>query len=230
MNKRACKRCFANYVAGKANFTGIKPFIEDEDNSVMQRILIGKYAKPRSHFSDIPRKLQSIIRNCLHIDPNKRYQETEQLRQDLEWYCSRSIEVNYAGRLVLFLRNRDLISDSEAETFVRDAESRLLSLWIEAGRAAWVQNNFITDDTNAIAAAANAQVMAATTDLAAVASRFNALDPPQPLDRKLTLLKTSLSAVAPSDSALQTELATLMTEMESLYGQGEYCGGISKSK
>ena len=112
----------------------------------------------------------------------------------------------------------------EAETFVRDAESRLLSLWIEAGRAGWVQNNFITDDTNTLAAAANAEVMAATTDLAAAASRFNALDLPQPLDRKLTLLRTSLSAVAPSDFALQAELATLMTEMESIYGQGEYCG------
>ena len=112
----------------------------------------------------------------------------------------------------------------EAETFVGDAESRLLSLWIGAGRAGWVQNNFITDDTSALAAAANAQVMAATTDLAAAASRFNALDLPQPLERKLTLLKTSLSAVAPSDSALQAELATLMTEMESVYGQGEYCG------
>lgn len=112
----------------------------------------------------------------------------------------------------------------EAESFVRDAESRLLSLWIEAGRAAWVQNNFITDDTNALAAAANAEVMAATTDLAAAASRFNAVDLPQALDRKLTLLKTSLSAVAPSDSALQAELATLMTEMESIYGQGQYCG------
>ena len=112
----------------------------------------------------------------------------------------------------------------EAEAFVRDAESRLLDLWIEAGRAAWVQSNFITDDTNTLAAAANAEVMAATTDLAAAASRFNALDLPQSLDRKLTLLKTSLSAVAPSDAALQAELATLMTEMESIYSQGEFCG------
>ena len=111
----------------------------------------------------------------------------------------------------------------DAEAFISDAESRLLALWIDAGRAAWVQNNFITPDTNTLAASANATVMAATTELAAVAARFNDLSLPDELERKLTLLKTSLAAVAPSDPALQQELAELMTEMESIYGQGEYC-------
>ena len=111
----------------------------------------------------------------------------------------------------------------EAQAFIERAETRLLDLWIDAGRAAWVQNNFITDDTNALAAAANTAVMAATTELAAAAARFDALELPLELERKLLRLKTSLAAVAPSDPALQRELAGIMTEMESLYGRGEYC-------
>ena len=111
----------------------------------------------------------------------------------------------------------------DAETFIADAESQLLDLWIDAGRATWVQNNFITDDTNTLASSANAAVMAATTDLAAAAARFDELDLPEDLSRKLTLLKTSLAAVAPSDAAMQSELAELMTEMESIYGRGEFC-------
>ena len=111
----------------------------------------------------------------------------------------------------------------EARRFVEDAEARLLRLWIDAGRAAWIQNNFITDDTNAIAAEANTAVMAATTGLAAGAARFNQLDLPADLARKLTLLKTSLAAVAPSDPLLQQELSEIVTEMESMYGRGEYC-------
>jgi peptidyl-dipeptidase A len=103
------------------------------------------------------------------------------------------------------------------------AEPRLLRLWVDAGRAAWVQNNFITDDTNAIASAANTAVMAATTELAAEAAQFNDLDLPADLERKMTLLRTSLSAVAPSEPVFQRELAEIMTEMESVYGQGEYC-------
>ena len=111
----------------------------------------------------------------------------------------------------------------EAQAFIAQAETRLLDLWIDAGRAAWVQNNFITDDTNALAAAANTAVMAAITELAAAAARFDALELPLELERKLLRLKTSLAAVAPSDPALQRELADIMTEMESRYGRGEHC-------
>ncbi len=114
-------------------------------------------------------------------------------------------------------------SIEDAEHFIKNAESRLLALWIDAGRAAWVQNNFITTDTNRLAADANAKVMAATTELAADAARFNGLMLPADLERKLTLLKTSLTAVAPSETSMQSELAGIMTEMESIYGQGEYC-------
>ena len=112
---------------------------------------------------------------------------------------------------------------SDARVFVEAAEARLLDLWRTAGRASWVQSNFITEDTNGMAAAANADVMAATTELASAAARLNELVLPEDLDRKLLRLKTSLSAVAPSDPALQQELAEIMTEMESIYGQGEFC-------
>ena len=114
-------------------------------------------------------------------------------------------------------------SVEDAENFVGNAESHLLALWIDAGRAAWVQNNFITADTSLLAAAANAKVMAATTELAAEAAQFNGLILPPNLERKLTLLKTSLAAVAPSETSMQSELAGIMAEMESIYGQGEYC-------
>ena len=103
------------------------------------------------------------------------------------------------------------------------AEARLLRLWIDAERAAWVQNTYITADTTHMAATANAAVMAATTELATDAARFDALDLPDDLSRKLMLLKTSLAAVAPSDADLQQELSLVMAEMESAYGQGEYC-------
>ena len=112
---------------------------------------------------------------------------------------------------------------SDARVFVEAAEARLLDLWRTAGRASWVQSNFITEDTNGMAAAANADVMAATTELASAAARLSELVLPEDLDRKLLRLKTSLSAVAPSDPALQQELAEIMTEMESIYGRGEFC-------
>ena len=112
---------------------------------------------------------------------------------------------------------------SDAEEFVAAAEERLLNLWMSAGQAAWVQQNFISIDTNAMAASANAAVMAATTELATEAAQFNSLELPEALNRKLTLLKTSLAAVAPADPVLQQELAEILAGMEAAYGQGEYC-------
>ena len=110
-----------------------------------------------------------------------------------------------------------------AERFVRAAEMQLLDAWRSAGRAAWVQQNFISPETSAIAAAANAEMMAVTMDLANAAARFNALELPETLGRKLLLLRTSLTGVAPSDPALQQELAGIQAEMESAYGQAEHC-------
>jgi len=120
-------------------------------------------------------------------------------------------------------------SVEEAEAFVSTAENRLLALWMNAGQAAWVQQNFISTDTNAMAASANAAVMAATTELATEAAQFNQVVLPEDLNRKLTLLKTSLAAVAPADPVLQQELAGILAGMEAAYGQGEYCAGTDCS-
>ena len=113
----------------------------------------------------------------------------------------------------------------EARVFVDEAEARLLELWIDAGRAAWVQSNFITDDTTAIAASAQTVVIGATMELATEAARFDGVALPAETRRKLLLLKTSMGLAAPADPALQAELAGITTSMESTYGKGVYCPG-----
>ena len=116
----------------------------------------------------------------------------------------------------------------EAEAFLNDAEARLVELWIDAERAAWVQSNFITDDTTAIAAAAQTAVIGATMELASDAARFDGVELPEEIRRTLLLLKTSLGLAAPADPALQAELAEITTSMESTYGRGAYCPGTGE--
>ena len=113
----------------------------------------------------------------------------------------------------------------EARAFVDDAEARLLEVWIDAARAGWVQSNFITDDTIAIAASAQTVVIGATMELATEAARFDGVALPEETRRKLLLLKTSMGLAAPADPALQAELAGITTSMESTYGRGVYCPG-----
>ena len=67
----------------------------------------------------------------------------------------------------------------EAKAFATAAETRLLALNNEAGRAGWVQQTYITDDTQALAAAANERLALAATELATKAARFNGLDVPE---------------------------------------------------
>lgn len=114
-------------------------------------------------------------------------------------------------------------SVQEAVRFVEQAERRLADLWVKWARASWVQSNFITHDTEILAAEAQEAVLAATRELAGKATRFDGLDLPGEVRRKLKLLKTSLSLAAPSDPAKRSELARIAAEMESLYGKGTYC-------
>lgn len=111
----------------------------------------------------------------------------------------------------------------QARTFIEAAETRLLDLWIKSGRADWVQANFITDDTERIAAEARKQMIAATVDLALESRRFDSLELPADLRRKLRRLRTSLPLVAPRDPAKQTELSEISASLEGMYGKGKYC-------
>lgn len=113
----------------------------------------------------------------------------------------------------------------EAQAFVEGAESRLLALWIDAERAAWVQSTYITDETTAMAADAQTALIGATMELASGAARFNDVVLSEEIQRKLVLLKTSMGLAAPSDPALQAELSGITTGLESTYGKGVYCPG-----
>ncbi len=100
--------------------TGQKPFADDDTKSVLAHILHEPYEKPRHLYPDIPLRLQGIVKRCLEKRPDRRYKSTEQLRRELEDFVAHKVRINYSGRLVIFLRNRNLISDSEAKTYVRD--------------------------------------------------------------------------------------------------------------
>jgi peptidyl-dipeptidase A len=112
---------------------------------------------------------------------------------------------------------------AEAEKFMGRAETRLLDLWIKSGRASWVAENFITDDTESISADADAAVKAATTELANEAKRYEKLSLPPDLARKFKLLKLSVDIPAPHDPAAQAELAKIAASLDGDYGKGTWC-------
>lgn len=111
----------------------------------------------------------------------------------------------------------------EARQFVAQAEERLLDLWIRGGRADWVNATYITDDTEALSAQGNDAIIAATMDLAAQARRFDGLQLPEDVARKLRLIKLSLTLPAPADPKKRQELTEIAASLSSDYGKGKYC-------
>ena len=112
---------------------------------------------------------------------------------------------------------------AEAETFMNKAEAQLFDLGVRAGRAGWVQENFITDDTETISAQANEKLTAVVTQLALDARRFDGMKLPPDLKRKLLLLKLALVAPAPNNDAERKELTELASKLDGMYGKGKYC-------
>src|SRR5260370_10493064 len=112
---------------------------------------------------------------------------------------------------------------AEAEAFMKHAEEQLLDLSIKGGRASWVQENFITDDTEVLAAQANEVATAVGTQLALDARRFDGLKMPAELARKFLLFKLSLTSPPPNNTAERKELTEIATSMDSDYGKSKYC-------
>ena len=118
----------------------------------------------------------------------------------------------------------------EAEKFIADAEKRLLDLNIRSSRADWIKNTYITDDTEAAAAQANENLLAATGELAEQSRRYESLDLSADEKRKLKLIKLSLTLPAPKDPAERAELTRIAASMEGDYGKGKYCPDNDQSK
>jgi peptidyl-dipeptidase A len=95
---------------------------------------------------------------------------------------------------------------------------------VNAGnRAAWVQSNFITQDTEILAAQANEALVNAGTRYAREAANFRDARVSDVERRQLELLRTALTMSAPPDPKEAEELTRLVSSMEGAYGRGKYC-------
>jgi peptidyl-dipeptidase A len=112
---------------------------------------------------------------------------------------------------------------AEAQRYIDAAERELTARSIPQNRAAWVAANFITDDTEYLSAYFQTDYGNAVRRLAVGAARFDHVRMPAELRRRFLLLKLSLAAPPPADSAAAAEMVRLQVGMEADYGRGTYC-------
>jgi peptidyl-dipeptidase A len=118
---------------------------------------------------------------------------------------------------------------ADAEKFIEKAEKQYLDATIKDSRASWVQSNFITDDTEIIAAGAKDNLIATVKELADESRKFDGMELPPDVARKIKLLKLAVPLPAPSTPAEREELTKIAVGMESAYGKFEYCPEQSAS-
>ena len=121
-------------------------------------------------------------------------------------------------------------SAEEAKKYIENGEKELYELGLNASRASWVEENFITDDTEKIAADANEVLNTASAKYAKEAHRFDGLSLPPELARKRLLLELATGFPAPDDPKAQKELAEILASLDGDYGKGKWCPDGDKGK
>lgn len=111
----------------------------------------------------------------------------------------------------------------DAKAFLVAAQTDLEQLQLPAAQAAWVYQNFITEDTAALSASLGEKLSSAAVRYAVEAAKFNDVKVDPDTRRQLELLKQSLTLPAPADPAKSAELANIGAELDGLYGKGKYC-------
>ena len=112
---------------------------------------------------------------------------------------------------------------AEAEAFIKEVDIQLRRLKVNVERAGWVQTNFITQDTQAMSAAADQELMEYLSVTIKQATRFDGLKLSPEVARQFKLLKIAGTLPAPADSKKTAELAKLGSSMPARYGKGKYC-------
>lgn len=135
----------------------------------------------------------------------------------------------FAAAVALQAQTSGTPTVAEAEAFMNKAEAQLAEISVKGNQANWIHENFITDDTEAIAADVNDELTAVTTDLVEQSKRFDGLQMPPDLARKFLLLKLSLTAPGPKDPKLRKEMNEIAASLGSDYGKGKFTDSSGKT-
>lgn len=113
-------------------------------------------------------------------------------------------------------------SAAEAEAFLTRAEKDLFDFSIEGSRVSWINNTYITDDTDALAAKYGEIGTEKSVQYALEAAKYqNASGLSAESKRKLDILRGGLVLPAPTKPGAAKELSEIATKLNSAYGKGK---------
>lgn len=110
---------------------------------------------------------------------------------------------------------------ADADRFVAAAEKELFDFSVFGNRAQWINNTYITDDTDAVAARVGAEGTEMAVRLAKGAAKYDKVSGlSYDTGRKLDILRQGIVLPAPSTPGAAAELNAIATRLNSAYGKG----------
>jgi peptidyl-dipeptidase A len=113
-------------------------------------------------------------------------------------------------------------SIADADAFVAKAEKELAAFGVFNAQVQWINNTYITEDSDAVAAKVGADGTEMTVRFATEAAKYQAI-PGLSYDtkRKLDILRGGITLPAPTREGAAAELNTIATKLNSQYGKGK---------
>ncbi|MCB9639585.1 MAG: M2 family metallopeptidase [Myxococcales bacterium] len=118
--------------------------------------------------------------------------------------------------------SQKVITSKDVDAFLQKLEREMLALYVYRDRTGWLQNTYITHDTQVIAAESEAKMMAFVSQKMEEVKKFQGLKLTEKQTRKLRILRTFLSLPAPSNEKSRLELAQIASDLTAIYGKGKY--------
>ena len=112
---------------------------------------------------------------------------------------------------------------ADADKFVEELNTDIRKMTPYINAANWLQATYITDDSQLIASKANEEYLGWQARRVEESKRFNGIKDLKPDTARALMLLKNVSAPAPTDPALQAELAKILSKMEANYGAGKWC-------
>jgi peptidyl-dipeptidase A len=139
------------------------------------------------------------------------------------------ITIALVAALVAACNRAPKATADDATKFIADANAQLLKLGTVSAQAGWVQQNFITQDTEALNARESQILIDTVARLAKESVRFDAVEVPADVRRQLNLLKLALVMATPADPKEGEELTTIAARLDATYGKGKWCPDPAKT-
>ena len=111
---------------------------------------------------------------------------------------------------------------AEADAFVAMAEKQLADISVYGAQVAWINNTYLTEDTDAVASRVGAETTELQVRFANDAAKYiNLAGLSHDTKRKLDVLRGGITLPAPTTAGAAAELNTLATRLNSAYGKGK---------